>query len=128
MADAASIQKTIDTYMACFTADDKDGWLDCFAEGAWIEDPVGTPRRTGRDDIGAFWGESHGLADSIELRSSGITTIIGSEAAFTMQARPSLAGATYVMDIIDVMTFDDHAKITTMRAFYDPAAMRPATD
>jgi steroid Delta-isomerase len=128
MADPASIQKSIDTYMACFTADDKDGWLDCFAEGAWIEDPVGTPRRTGRDEIGVLWDESHALADSIELRSSGITTIIGSEAAFTMQARPNLAGAAYVMDIIDVMSFDDDAKITTMRAFYDPAAMRTATD
>ena len=45
-----------------------------------------------------------------------------------MQARPVIGGATYAVDIIDVMTFDDAGKITTMRAFWDPAEMRPADD
>jgi steroid Delta-isomerase len=128
MADRASIQKTIDNYLAAFTANDRDGWLDCFADDAWIEDPVGTPRRVGREAIGAFWDETHTVADSIELRSLGITTIVDSEAAFTMQARPKLGGETYAIDIIDLMTFNDDAKVTTMRAFFDPAAMRPASD
>jgi steroid delta-isomerase len=128
MADRESIQKTIDSYLAAFTANDRAGWLECFAEGAWIEDPVGTPRRTGHAEIGAFWDEAHAVPDGIELRSSGLTTIIGSEAAFTMQARPNLGGDVYVIDIIDLMTFDDDAKITTMRAFFDPEAMRPARD
>ena len=56
----------------------------------------------------------------------GMVNICGDEAAFTMQARPMLGGAEYVVDIIDVMTFDDDARITTMKAFWDPAAMRPA--
>jgi hypothetical protein len=30
--------------------------------------------------------------------------------------------------VIDHMTFDDAGKITSMRAFFDPTAMRPATD
>jgi steroid Delta-isomerase len=128
MADRASIQKTIDNYLAAFTANDREGWLDCFADDAWIEDPVGTPRRVGREAIGAFWDETHTVADSIELRSLGITTIVDSEAAFTMQARPKLGGETYAIDIIDLMTFNDDAKVTTMRAFFDPAAMRPASD
>jgi steroid delta-isomerase len=128
MADRASIQKTIDSYLAAFTASDRAGWLECFAADAWIEDPVGAPRRTGHDEIGAFWDETHAVPDGIELRSSGLTTIIGSEAAFTMQARPNLGGEVYVIDVIDLMTFDDDAKITTMRAFFDPEAVRPATD
>jgi steroid Delta-isomerase len=126
MADRASIQKTIDTYLATFTANDRAGWLECFAEDAWIEDPVGTPRRMGRDEIGKFWDQTHAVPDGVELRSAGVTTIVGSEAAFTMQALPNLGGEIYVIDIIDVMTFDDDAKITTMRAFFDPEAIRPA--
>jgi steroid Delta-isomerase len=128
MADRASIQKTIDSYLAAFTANDRAGWLECFAEGASIEDPVGTPRRTGHGEIGAFWDEAHAMPDGIELRSSGLTTIIGSEAAFTMQVRPNLGGDVYVIDVIDLMTFDDDAKITSMRAFFDADAMRPALD
>ncbi|HEY8525405.1 MAG TPA: nuclear transport factor 2 family protein [Acidimicrobiales bacterium] len=128
MADRASIQKTIDSYLAAFTANDKEAWLDCFADDAWIEDPVGTPRRTGRDAIAAFWDDAHRVPDSIELRAMGLTVIVDSEAAFTMQARPNLGGETYAIDIIDVMTFNEDAKITTMRAFFDPAAMRPVSD
>lgn len=126
MPDRASVQKTIDSYLATFTAGDREGWLDCFADGAWIEDPVGTPRRTGRDEIGAFWDEAHSVPETVELRSLGLTNIAGGEAAFTMQARPNLGGDVYALDVIDVMTFDDDAKITTMRAFFDPTTMRPA--
>jgi steroid delta-isomerase len=128
MPDRAAVQKTIDSYLAAFTAGDREAWLACFADDAWIEDPVGTPRRTGRDEIGAFWDESHAVPDSVELRSLGLTNIVGAEAAFTMQARPDLGGELYALDVIDVMTFDDDARITTMRAFFDPTTMRPAED
>ena len=123
--DPDAIRKTVATYMERFTANDRDGWLDLFAENAWIEDPVGTPRRNGKDEIGAFWDETHSLPDSVALVPLGILTVIGREAIFTMQALPVVGGQTYALDIIDLMTFDDAGKITTMRAFFDPATMRP---
>jgi steroid Delta-isomerase len=126
MPDADAVNATIDTYLAAFNASDRERWLGCFAEGAWIEDPVGTPRRDGREAIGAFWDETHGLADAVELRPLGLRVVIGNEAAFTMQARPVVGGTTYRLDIIDHMVFDDAGRITTMRAFFDPASMRPA--
>jgi len=125
MPDAATLRETIETYMARFTAEDREGWLDLFADGAWIEDPVGTPRRTGREEIGAFWDETHTVPDAIELRPLGITTIVGNEGIFTMQARATLGDSVFGIDIIDLMTFDDAGKITTMRAFFDPTAMSP---
>ena len=54
--------------------------------------------------------------------------VAAGECAFPTQARPVLGGATFCVDIIDVMTFDDTGAITTMRAFWDPAEMRPAED
>ncbi len=128
MADQSTINATIDTYMATFLASDRSGYLGCFAEGAWIEDPVGTPRHEGHDAIGAFWDETHAVPDAIELRPNGLRVVIGSEATFAFQARPNLGGETYALDVIDHMTFDDAGKITTMRAFFDPATMRAATD
>jgi steroid delta-isomerase len=126
MADQDTINATIDAYMAAFSASDRSGWLGCFAEGAWIEDPVGTPRREGLDEIRAFWDETHGLPDAVELRPLGLRFVIGNEATFTMQARPSMGGTTYELDIIDHMTFDEDGRIATMRAFFDPTTMRPA--
>jgi steroid delta-isomerase len=128
MADADTIRKTIETYMAVFTADDREGWLDLFAADAWIEDPVGTPRRTGREEIGAFWDEAHAVPDAIELRPLGIITVIGDEGVFTMQARATLGEEVFGFDIIDLMTFDEAGKIATMRAFFDQTKMAPVTD
>jgi steroid delta-isomerase len=123
--DPDAVRHVVATYMERFTANDREGWLDLFAEDAWIEDPVGTPRRTGREAIGAFWDEAHQVPDSVALVPLGILTVVGNEAIFTMQALPVLGDSTYAIDIIDLMTFDDNAKITTMRAFFDPATMRP---
>jgi len=128
MADADLLRKTIEQYTTRFSANDKEGWLDLFADGAWIEDPVGTPRRTGRDEIAAFWDEVHGVPDSVELRPLGITTVIGNEGIFTMQALADVGGTIFGIDIIDLMSFDDAGRITTMRAFFDPSTMSPVQD
>lgn len=128
MALKNTIDATIDAYLAAFTAGDRAAYVGCFAEDAWLEDPVGTPRREGREAIGAFWDDSHALADAIELRPLGLRVVIGNEATFTFQVRPNIGGETYALDVIDHMTFDDDGKIATLRAFFDPATMVPAPD
>ncbi len=126
--DATTIRDAVQAYCAAFTARDRAAYAALFAADAWIEDPVGTPRHEGADAIGAFFEASASLADSIELRLTGPIRVAAGECAFPMQARPNIGGATYCVDIIDVMTFDDAGKITTMRAFWDAAEMRPADD
>lgn len=127
-ADAATIRAAVGAYCAAFTAGDQDAYVALFTPDAWIEDPVGTPRHEGAEAISAFFAQSRSLAESIELRQTGPVRVAVGECAFPMQARPVIGGDTYIVDIIDVMTFDDAGKITTMRAFWDPAEMRPADD
>ncbi len=127
-ADAATIRRTVDAYCAAFSRRDRDAYVGLFAEDAWIEDPVGSPRLEGPEAIGGFFDQSSGMADSIELRQTGPVRVAAGECAFPMQARPEIGGTTFVVDIIDVMTFTDDGRITTMRAFWDPAEMRPADD
>ena len=128
MTDPATIRATVDRYTGGFGAGDRDAFLANFADDAWIEDPVGKPRLEGKAAIGAFFDQTQAMVDSVELRRTGPVRVAGGEAAFPMQARPVIGGTTYVVDIIDVMTFDDAGTITTMRAFWDPAEMRPADD
>jgi steroid delta-isomerase len=127
-ADAATIRATVDAYCTAFSDGDQDAYVGLFADGAWIEDPVGTPRHEGRDAIAEFFAQMSGMADSIELRLTGPVRVAAGECAFPMQARPTMGGTTMCMDIIDVMTFDDAGRITSMRAFWDPVEMRPADD
>ena len=127
-ADAATIRSVVEAYTDAFRRGDRAAYVGLFAEGASVEDPVGTDRHVGHEAIGAFFDQMSGMADSIELRRTGPVRVAAGECAFPMQARPNIGGDTYCVDIIDVMTFDDTGKITTMRAFWDPAEMRPATD
>ena len=127
-ADPTDIRSAVDAYCAAFTNGDRDAYVALFAADAWIEDPVGTPRHEGHAGIGGFFEQMSAMADSIELRRTGPVRIAAGEAAWPLQARPNIGGATMCVDIIDVMSFDDTGKITTMRAFWDPAEMRPAED
>ncbi len=128
IADAATIRATVDAYCAAFNTGGRSAYTTLFAEDGWIEDPVGTERHVGRDAIGRFFDESRALADAIELRRTGPVRVAAGECAFPMQARPEIGGTTFIVDIIDVMTFDADGQIMTMRAFWDAAEMRPADD
>ena len=127
-ADATTIRAAIDAYTAVFTANDRDGYLGLFADDAWIEDPVGTPRHEGKEAIGVWFADVRTRASSIELRRTGPVRVAAGECAFPMQARIALGDDIFVADIIDLMTFDDDGSITSMRAFWDPAELRPADD
>ncbi len=124
MADAAAIRSTIHTYCERYT-DDRDGWLDLFAEGATVEDPVGSDVVVGKEAIGAFWDMAHGLADTVTLTPSAYVKVAGNEAAFAMDARMESADGVSGMSVIDVMTFDDDGKITSQRAYWDFADLAP---
>ena len=127
-ADATTIRSVVDAYTEAFKAGDKDAYVALFAPDATVEDPVGSPTHKGHDAIGDFFTQMSTMADSIELCVTGPVRVAAGECAFPMQARPTMGGTTMCIDIIDVMTFDDDGKITTMRAFWDPAEMRPAED
>lgn len=128
MPDADAVRSTISQYLALFSAGEREAWLDLWADGATMEDPVGTPVKVGRDEIGSFYDQGHGSADAIELRPDGQPLVIGAEASFAFQVRPTLGGTTFAMRAIDVMTFDEDARITSQRAFVDFSMLAPAED
>jgi steroid delta-isomerase len=126
MPDESTVLETLEQYWKTFSAGDTEAWVALFTENATVEDPVGTPVHHGQAEIRAFFESARALADSIELRSLGITAVCGDQAAFAMEIRPVIGGATYVMNAIDVMTFDEDGRIMSMRAFWQQEKMRPA--
>ena len=128
MAEPDQIRSTVEQYLARFTANDRDGWLALWADDATMEDPVGSELRRGKDEIGAFFDQGQTQADSVELRPDGPVIVLGHEAAFTFQVRPTLGGTAFLLPAVDVMTFDDDGLITSQRAFVDFAMLAPAPD
>lgn len=87
-----------------------------YADGATIEDPVGTEVKQGHDEIVAFYASFESLPKTTELIT--LRTCDG-QAAFHFSIVVEIGGgATSSMAPLEVMTFDDDGKITSMRAFW----------
>jgi len=119
-ADRDQVLETIQSYVDLVGKGTADDILALYAEGATVEDPVGTEVRTTRESIREFYAAIEPLEQESRLVSARVA---GNEAAFQFELITRVGDQTYTLAPIDVMTFDDAGKITTMRAFWSNADM-----
>ena len=114
----------VDDYLAAFPKKDREAFLGCFADDAEQVDPVPSPPNIGKEAIGRFWDNIVGMAERMEPQLDRVN-VCGNEAAvvFTMNARTGDGGGA--IDIVDILEVNDDGKISSLRAYWDPAAMRP---
>ncbi|WP_183100186.1 nuclear transport factor 2 family protein [Nocardioides pelophilus] len=122
-ADRDRILETIQSYVDLVGTGTADEILALYAEGATVEDPVGTDVRTTRESIREFYAAIEPLEQESRLVSARVAE---GQAAFQFELVTRVGEQTYTLAPIDVMTFDDDAKITTMRAFWSNADMEIA--
>jgi steroid delta-isomerase len=120
MVSEAVKKAALQAYLDHFNAGDPDAITELFAEGATVEDPYGTPPKTGKAEIRAFYAEALKMGAVLSL-SAPIRGSHGNAAAMAFEAKP--AGLT--VRIIDVMTFDDTGKFTSMKAYFGPEDFIP---
>ncbi len=125
MATADEIRTTIASYLEHFSAGDTEKWVALFSDDARVEDPVGSEVIEGREAIAGFFEMSQSLGDTITLVPTGPVRVAGTEAAWPMQAVTTVGDDKLVVEIIDVVEVDDDARISSLRAFWDPAEIRP---
>jgi len=113
MVSTEDITATCERYVALVAKGDPQSIVGLFAADATVEDPVGTEPKAGTDAIRAFYEEV--IANPVDARLSGPVRVAGNEAAFPFEVH---LGPDFVLPIIDVMTFADDGKITSMRAFF----------
>ncbi|WP_372736086.1 nuclear transport factor 2 family protein [Nocardioides sp.] len=114
-ASPEMIRHTIEQYVARVANGTTDEILDLFAESATVEDPVGTDVRSTPEALREFYGALEGLEQVGTLQT---VRIAGGQAAFQFELITKAGEQNFTLSPIDVMTFDDDAKITTMRAFW----------
>ncbi|EGD53405.1 nuclear transport factor 2 family protein [Gordonia neofelifaecis] len=115
----ADIKAVITEYLAAVASGDASKVAALYADEATLEDPVGSEPNRGRAAIEAFYGGLQGEI-STELLNARVA---GLEAAFHFRVITKAGDATYTIEPIDVMTFDESGKITSMRAFWSPEDM-----
>ncbi|MFZ2173127.1 MAG: nuclear transport factor 2 family protein [Rhodococcus sp. (in: high G+C Gram-positive bacteria)] len=117
---AEDIRKTVERYVEAVATGTVDDVLALYADGATVEDPVGTEPRTTVESLREFYGVIEPLKQTGELRT---LKIAGHSAAFHFSLVTDLGEQSLEIAPIDVMTFDDDAKITSMKAFWSQEDM-----
>ncbi len=113
------IRQTIDRYIDFMNAADFDSIAELYSEDATLEDPVGTEPRQGREAVRKFYADAVG---NVTLELTGKPRVAAGQVAFPMHAR---IGGTEILEIIDVMVFNDDGLITSMRAFWSSDEFQP---
>ncbi|MCW2796234.1 nuclear transport factor 2 family protein [Nocardioides sp.] len=122
-ASEERIREVVERYVALVATGSADEIADLYAEGATVEDPVGSEVLTSREQIHGFYATLEVLDQETRLIEARIT---GGEAAFLFEVRTTSDGVTYSLSPIDVMTFDDDGLVTSMRAFWGPGDLGTA--
>jgi steroid Delta-isomerase len=110
------MKAAMQAYLDAFNRGSAQQVAELYAEDATLEDPVGSPLKRGRAEIVAFY--THTIATGAKLSlDTPVRASHGNAAAMAFTAR---IGPVSVK-VIDVMTFNEAGKFTSMRAYFGPS-------
>jgi len=125
MPSPEQVQAAVDAYVAAYQENDRNAFLDAFADDGVIIDPVGTPAHAGREARGAFWDTVHQLTERMTFDVKDVV-VCGSEAAMVFGIHASTVDAGIVLDAVDIFEVDDDGKIASMGAYWEVSRAVPA--
>ncbi|MBF6089945.1 SgcJ/EcaC family oxidoreductase [Nocardia cyriacigeorgica] len=117
MASADDIRAAVRRYLDTVANGSAKDIASLYTDDATVEDPVGSPPHIGRAAIEKFYSALESVRVSTELHN---VRVAGDQAAFGFRVVTDTGEQTIVIEPIDVMTFDEDARITSMRAFWSP--------
>jgi steroid delta-isomerase len=125
MANKEQVRALLERYCAAMNDGRREDWLDCFADDAVQEDPVGTAPNEGREAIGRFFDAND---VKVTLSVTADPLVVGREVIAFFQAVAELdAGRMLQPRIVDhIVLTEDGLRFQSLRAFFDYAEMVPA--
>lgn len=126
MSKEQQMKRAMQAYIDAFNRVDPDGIVALYADDATVEDPVGSPVKSGRKAIADFY--AFAIKSGAKLRlAAPIRGSHGNSAAMAFDVELNMPQgdktARAVIRVIDVMTFDEEGKFSSMRAFWGPSDM-----
>ena len=116
------IAVAVDAYVELVASGTGEQIADLFAADGTVEDPIGTPVRTTRDEIVEFYN----VIANMDTRTTVLNwkKIAGDTAVFEFVLTTGTAGMNFEITPVDIMVFDAEGKITSMRAVWQPSDLR----
>jgi len=124
MPTSQQIAQVFQTYVASMTSGDVDTIVSLYAPDAVVADPVGSNPVQGHAAIREFYAAAAPQVDHMIL--DGNPRIHQNWGAAPMKCFPK-EPAGFCVEIVDVMTFNDEGKITSMTAYWGETNFRPAS-
>lgn len=121
MPDTDKMTAAVHAYVEGFAKGDPAIIAALFAEGATVEDPIGSPVRHGRAAIHEFYTES--MQTGAKLTLNGPIRVGADHAAFAFSVNLHFGGSDKHVDVIDTFRFNDNNEVVEMRAFWGPGNM-----
>ena len=124
MATTEDTRLLLDNYCDAMNERDRERWLDCFADDAVQEDPVGTTPNVGRTAIGAFFDAN---PISVHLYQTQDPLVIGREVLAFFAVDTEIDGTPmFLPRIVDhIVLTDDGLRFARLRAFFRFEELRP---
>ena len=121
MPSPEAIAQTVNRYLELVASGKTDEILNLYAADATVEDPIGSDVRRGHDAVREFYAGFQDLKKDTELVELRVG---GSEAAFLWHLTLDTGDSRSRISPISHMTFDEDARITSMRAFWSPSDVK----
>jgi len=116
------MKDAMQAYIDCFNRTDPEGIAALYADDATVEDPVGTPLKNGKAEVAAFYKMAVTTGAKLKL-AAPIRASHGNSAAMAFDVQLNMPTGEAIIQVIDVMTFNDAGKFTSMRAFWGKSDM-----
>lgn len=114
---ADRIAEVVRRYITLLATGGADDLVELFAEGATVEDPVGSDIRTGRAAIREFFATLEAMDRQTELV---LLRVVGNEAAFSFTITFNVGDTQMRLQPIDTMTFNCDGQILSVRSYFAP--------
>jgi steroid delta-isomerase len=112
---SAHMKAVLQMYVDHFNAGELQAVVGLFADDAVVEDPVGQSLKRGKKMIAEFYKQA--IEGGAKLRlAAPICGSYGKSAAIAFQ----VTSGPIVINVIDVMAFNDVGKIVGMKAYWGP--------
>jgi|SRR5262249_12458063 steroid delta-isomerase len=123
MATPDEIRAVFESYTAAVSKGDHETATSFFAADATARDPVDGPE-LGVEGLAKVIAGAAGVVKAVRMTGPVRISADCRHAAAPIEAEVDFGEGPQVMAVIDVMTFDDDARITSMAAYYGPSSLR----
>lgn len=118
MTTPEQITETVRTYVDGLGKLRPEELVALYAEDGVVEDPVGTEPRRGHEELLAFYAGTAAVPIETELLT---LKVVPGQAAFHFRMTVSIdPQKPLIIAPIEVMTFNDDGRITSMKAYWSP--------